>query len=65
MKRLTFNTERDIKELLKFKWELNNIQCLDTCKDCRLKNSHCIVEENQDYTKGKVFPNIYNTPIFT
>ena len=42
----------DLKELEAFEWELNTLDCFDTCSNCKLKDFNCVIKREQHYYKS-------------
>lgn len=40
----------DLKELEKYGWELDTVNCLTSCKDCKIE--HCPIKDEQHYCKS-------------
>ena len=40
----------DLKELEKYGWELDTINCFTSCEECKIKS--CRIKEEQHYYKG-------------
>ncbi len=50
MSKLIFNPEKDIKELEKYGWELDTLNCLTSCEQCKIEN--CRIKSEQQYYKS-------------
>ena len=40
----------DLKELEKYGWELDTIDCFTSCEDCNIE--HCLIKDEQHYCKS-------------
>lgn len=50
MSKLIFNPKKDMKELEKYGWELDTVNCLTSCEECRVKT--CRIKFEQRYYKN-------------